>query len=149
MEILIFIFCQFIKGVIMNGDNEAITKLLDAYVEHWNNKDLDQWGKLFTSDVDYVNRGGGWWQSNVENVEGHKKLFERNMERVAMFGNYEASVEKITFLKEDIALAHARWRWPQNIQPMDNNIFQGVMTLVLIKVDNRWYIRAVQNTVSS
>jgi uncharacterized protein (TIGR02246 family) len=91
----------------MNGDKEAITKLLDAYVEHWNNKDLDQCGKLFTSDVDYANRGGGWWQSNAENVEGHKKLFGMNMERVTTFRNYEASVANITFLNEDIALVHA------------------------------------------
>jgi uncharacterized protein (TIGR02246 family) len=133
----------------MNDGKEAIIELVGSYVGHWNSRELGKWGSLFTSDVDYVNRGGGWWQSNAENVEGHKKLFQGNMERLARLGDYEATVEKIAFLKEDIALVHAKWQWPEKNKPMDSDIFQGVMTLVLIKVENTWYIRAVQNTVSS
>lgn len=46
-------------------DEEAIKQVLATYVEAWNRHDVAAWGRLFADDVDYVNRGGGWWTSNT------------------------------------------------------------------------------------
>jgi uncharacterized protein (TIGR02246 family) len=55
-------------------DEDAIKQVLATYVETWNRHDMTAWGRLFTDDVDYVNRGGGWWRSNRENVDGHTAI---------------------------------------------------------------------------
>src|ERR671913_1011128 len=57
-------------------DEAAIRKVLADYVGAWNKHDMTAWGKLFTDDVDYVNRGGGCWESNQENVEGHRLIHD-------------------------------------------------------------------------
>ncbi len=69
---------------------------------------MDAWGKLFTDDVDYVNRGGGWWKSNKENIEGHKLIHDMLAKQKQKM-TYKSDVARITFLKPDI---NATWEWP-------------------------------------
>ncbi len=83
-----------------NMDKEAIRMVLASYVETWNRHDMDAWGKLFTDDVDYVNRGGGW--------PGFKQ--------------------------------------PSGEESKDLN---GIITMVLVKRNDKWLIRVLQNTVTS
>lgn len=93
------------------ADGQTIRKLLAIYVETWNRHDMEAWGKLFTGDVDFVNRGGGWWRSNNENVQGHKAIHDM-LVRQKQTMNYKSAVARIAFLKPDIALVHASWEWP-------------------------------------
>jgi uncharacterized protein (TIGR02246 family) len=88
-------------------DEEAIKQVLATYVGTWNKHDMTAWGKLFTDDVDYVNRGGGWWKSNKENVEGHK-LIHNMLVKQKQKMTYQSNVEKITFLKPDMMLFRRR-----------------------------------------
>jgi uncharacterized protein (TIGR02246 family) len=136
------------EGRIM--DEEAIQKVLADYVEAWNKHDMTAWGKLFTDDVDYVNRGGGWWKSNKENVEGHK-LIHNILVKQKQKMTYKSNVEKITFLKPDIAIVHATWEWPGFTMPSGEEVkdFKGIITMVTVKQNGMWLIRALQNTVTS
>jgi uncharacterized protein (TIGR02246 family) len=133
-----------------NMDEAAIRKVLADYVETWNKHDMTAWGKLFTEDVDYVNRGGGWWKSNRENVEGHQ-LIHNMLVRQKQKMTYKSNVKKITFLKPDIAIVHATWEWPGFTMPSGEEVkdFKGIITMVTVKQDGRWLIRALQNTVTS
>ena len=136
------------EGRVM--DEAAIRKVLADYVEAWNKHDMNAWGQLFTDDVDYVNRGGGWWKSNEENVEGHKLIHDM-LVRQKQKMTYKSDVEKITFLKPDIAIAQAKWEWPGFTLPSGEEVtdFRGIITMVMVKQDGRWLIRALQNTVTS
>lgn len=126
-------------------DEKVFHQILDYYVNAWNNRDINLWSTLFSNDVDYVNRGGGWWKSNEENIEGHRKIFEKIQDAPR---TYRAQVEKIAMLKSGLALVHVRWYWP-GVEGSDNKeeVFNGIMTLVLIKGGNEWKIRSVHNTV--
>ena len=64
---------------------------------------------------------------------------------------YQSDVARITFLKPDIAVAMATWEWPGFTQPSGEEWkgFRGIITMVMIKQDGRWLIRALQNTVMS
>lgn len=73
------------------ADEQTIRKLLAIYVETWNRHDMEAWGKLFTDDVDFVNRGGGWWRSNNENVQGHKAIHDM-LVRQKQKMNYKSAV---------------------------------------------------------
>jgi uncharacterized protein (TIGR02246 family) len=131
-------------------DEAAIRKVLADYVGAWNQHDMTAWGKLFTDDVDYVNRGGGWWKSNEENVEGHKLIHDMLVKQKQKM-TYKSNVEKITFLKPDIAVVHATWEWPGFTMPSGEEVndFKGIVTMVTVKQNGRWLIRALQNTVTS
>ena len=130
-------------------DEEAINKVLATYVETWNQHDMTAWGALFTDNVDYVNRGGGWWQSHTENVEGHTAIHDMLAKQQQM--TYTSTVAKIAFLTPDIALVHATWEWPGFILPSGEEAkdFKGIITMVMVKQDGKWLIRALQNTVMS
>ena len=131
-------------------DEEAIGKILAIYVDSWNRHDMDAWGKLFTDDVDYVNRGGGWWKSNKENIEGHKVIHDLLVKQKQKM-TYNSHIAEIHFLKPDVALVVATWEWPGFMQPSGEEWkdFKGIITMVLLKRDDRWLIRALQNTVTS
>lgn len=100
--------------------------------------------------MDYVNRGGGWWKSNKENVEGHKLIHDMLAQQKQKM-TYKSDVARITFLKPDIALVHATWEWPGFKQPSGEEWkdFNGIITMVLVKRNDKWLIRALQNTVTS
>lgn len=131
-------------------EEEEIRKVIDDYVESWNKHDMVAWGKLFTDDVDYVNRGGGWWKSNKENVEGHKLIHDM-LVRQKQKMTYKSRVEKAIFLKPDIAIVHATWEWPGFSAPSGEEVkdFKGIITMVMVKQNGVWLIRALQNTVTS
>lgn len=128
------------------GDEEAIEKVLATYVETWNRNDMDAWGTLFTEDVDYVNRGGGWWQSNEENVEGHR-VIHRMLVRRQVKMDLQATVAKISFLEPNIALVHARTKGSGVAASGEERELKGVMTIVMVKREGKWLIRALQNTL--
>ena len=130
-------------------DEGAIKKVLATYVETWNKHDMTAWGELFTDDVDYVNRGGGWWKSNKENVEGHRLIHDMLTKQKQKM-TYQSDVAEITFLKPDVALVHATWEWPGFALPSGEEAkeFKGIITMVMVKRDGKWLIRALQNTVT-
>lgn len=135
------------------SDADTIRKIVDDYATTWNAHDMDAWGALFTDDVDYVNRAGGWWQSNTENIEGHKRIHAMLAEQ-GQPATFSLDVRKITLLKPDIALVHVESNWPGFILPHTNESstnlgISGMITLVLIKKDGKWLIRALQNTLKS
>jgi uncharacterized protein (TIGR02246 family) len=129
---------------------EYIKRVLATYVDTWNKHDMAAWGKLFTDDVDYVNRGGGWWKTNKENVEGHKLIHDVLVEQKQKM-TYKSDVAKITLLKPDIAIVHATWEWPGFTLPSGEEAtdFKGMITMVMVKQNGRWLIRALQNTVNN
>ena len=130
------------------ADEEAIRKVVATYVDTWNQNDMESWGKLFTDDVDYVNRGGGWWRSNRENVEGHKRIHDHLVKQRQVM-DYQSTVENIDFLAPGIALVHASWNWPSTRPPKGSEEFKGMITMVLVKRGGAWLIRALQNTITT
>lgn len=129
------------------GDEEVIKQVFANYVETWNEHDMNAWGKLFTEDADFVSWSGGWWKSNKENVEGHQRAHGVLKEQKQKT-TYKLTLAKIHLLKPDIALVHANWEWPGFASPLGEENRRGIITMVLVKQDGGWLIRASQNTRS-
>jgi uncharacterized protein (TIGR02246 family) len=123
-------------------DDDAIKATVAMYAETWNRNDMESWGKLFTENVDYVNRAGGWWRSNRDNVEGHLKIHEQLVKQRQVM-DYKTAVEKIAHLAPGVALVHASWEWPSSATS------KGLITMVMERRDGTWLIRALQNTVTT
>ena len=137
-------------GTGINVDRHGITATLAAYEAAWNKHDLDAWGRLFTDDVDYVNRAGGLWSGNQANIEGHRAIHAALQQQNQVM-NWSADVTRISFPAPGVALVHATWNWPGYRLPSGEkpNGFRGIMTLLMVKRDNNWLIRALHNTVAN
>ena len=129
-----------------NDDDRDIRAIVAQYAETWNRNDMHAWGTLFTDDVDYVNRAGGWWQSNADNVSAHTAMHTGMVPRNSRM-TLHASVEKIAFLAPDVALVHVRTRADGAVPQPAARASGGIMTLVLLKQGDTWRIRALQNTL--
>ena len=130
-------------------DEREIENVLAAYAEAWNGHDMNAWGELFTDDVDYVNRAGGLWSGNNTNVAGHEAI-HAELKKQNQKMTWSPAVEKISFLSPGVALVHATWKWPGFVLPSGAELrdYWGIMTLILVKRDGEWRIRALHNTVA-
>lgn len=119
------------------------------YETAWNNHDVARWAKLFTDDVDYVNRDGAMWKGNEANISGHQSIHEM-LKTHNQKMSWTALVKQIGYLSPEIALVHATWEWPHFRLPSGIELkdFRGILTLVMVKRDGRWLIRALHNTVA-
>lgn len=115
---------------------KAIEAVLAAYEAAWNQHDMKAWARLFTADVDYVNRAGGLWMGNQANVEGHEGIREA-LKKQNQQMTWAAAVEKISFLSPDIVLVHATWKWPGFTLPSGEEVkdFRGIITMVMVRHD--------------
>jgi uncharacterized protein (TIGR02246 family) len=136
------------KDTPVNTDaEEAIERLLKSYVEAWHRNDMEHWGALFTEDCDFVGWKGIWWKSRGENVAGHKVIPEFIARQMP---NYRAESARISFLAPDVALVHAVWTWPGFVPAPDcfPENRSGILTMVLVRRNDAWLIRASHNSRS-
>ena len=130
---------------------QKIKATLRTYVALWNDHDMDSWGRLFAENVDYINRNGGWWKNNEENIEGHRRI-HNTLKEMGQPNTFRLKIQKIEFLQPEVAVVQASSDWPgfkpQNPgEPIKN--LQGIMTCVFIKVEEKWLIKTLHNTLRS
>lgn len=129
----------------MSASEEArIEAMFASLAAAWRDRDIDRWGAHFTPDSDFITWRGVWWRSREENLAGHRSAPDAVLDQ---FPAYELTTEGIDLLSPTVALVHARWIWHQFI---DGDAAAedrcGLLTHVLVKIDDQWRIRALQNT---
>lgn len=125
-----------------DGDETAVRALLSQMNEAWERGDARAYGALFTEDADYVVFDGARLRGRAENAALHQQLFDTILGGTRLRGE----VESVAFVSEDVAIVHSSggvlWPWQREI----NVRASSRQTLVLVKHDGRWRIRAFQNT---
>ncbi|GGV27044.1 hypothetical protein GCM10010182_57470 [Actinomadura cremea] len=126
-------------------DETEIRRALTAQTGHWIRHEMDAWGAYFTDDCDFITHRGLWWRTRSDNVDGHKDV---PAPVVAQKRNYAQEIVSIAGLAPDVALVHTRWEWPEHRlpgakAPEDRG---GLITMVLVRLQDTWKIRAVHNT---
>ncbi|SHE68002.1 SgcJ/EcaC family oxidoreductase [Streptoalloteichus hindustanus] len=126
-------------------DERNIRRVLAAYTELWLQHRMDEWGELFTEDSDFVTHRGIWWRTRQENVVGHKDV---PASVLAQKGNYRQEVLSVQGVTPDVALVHTRWSWPDHQLPSapTGEDREGIVTLVMVRREGKWLIRAAHNT---
>lgn len=130
------------------ADEDAIRQTLATDVDIWNSVEpwtgraMEDWGNLYTDDVDYISGAGHWLKGKREIVATQQKNHDT---LVAQHATYKVSVERISFLKPDVALVHAAWEmtWASGATV---EVFKAILGIVMAKHDARWLIRAAQLT---
>jgi len=130
-------------------DIQQIETVLKDYVRYWNTNDMDSWGTLFMDDVDYINRNGGWWTNNEDNIAGHK-IIHKMLIDLEQPKTFSLEIQKIDFLKPDVAVVQALSEWP-GFKPLtpenQTKKLNGIMTCVFVKTDGKWLIKTLHNTL--
>lgn len=135
------------QNAAITHDEKEVRAVVARYAETWNANDMTAWGDLFTEDTDYVNRGGGWWRTNEENVRGHELIHEQ-LARQNQEMNLQLTVEDIAFLSSSIALVHVTSKWPGlDLPGGGDGEPQAMMTMVMVEENGTWLIRAFHNTL--
>jgi uncharacterized protein (TIGR02246 family) len=128
-----------------HADVQAIRALLARYLECWRRADIENWSDLFTEDSDFISWSGLWWRTRDQVIAGHRAVTDFIRAQQA---RYQFESCQIHPLAPTVALVHALWFWPdfkerQEAQPEDR---AGILTMVLIRTESGWRIRASQNT---
>lgn len=136
-----------VLGVILMAAVQASTAegLLALLEESWNRHDMVTYAAQFAADAFYVNAIGQEWHGHAEIERGHvamhKTIFrDSRMTRMA---------NRLQTVAEGVVIAVSDWEM-EGARPPDGWIMhyprQGIMTLVLVQRDGRWWIVAGLNT---
>jgi uncharacterized protein (TIGR02246 family) len=139
------------------NDAEGVRSAVAGFSAAWNSHDMVAFGKLFTTDADFVNVQGLWWrgrkQIQMQHAWSHGAIpidtqgFD--VADRAYYGIFHTSSLQfdsidVRFLRKDVAVAHVSWRLLGDARTANPRV--GLLTFLLTRQDGAWQIAAAQNT---
>src|SRR5687768_3590319 len=120
-------------------DEAAVRSAIEVLQSGWNSHDMTLYMSVISSNANFVNVNGWWWQGHNEIKDAHIKAHE------TAFKASKAAVvpKKIRFLKPDMAVSHAAWKVYGDVRNTAARDY--MMTLILRKENGRWLITDAQN----
>jgi uncharacterized protein (TIGR02246 family) len=133
------------RASAQSADQTEIKSIALKQGEAWTRHDAKAYAALFTEDCDVINIVGWRWKGRND-VE--RKLTEAFR---FVFRDSRLTITDVDtrFLRNDVAVAHARWSMTgAKVPPGMPEPRAGIQTLVLTKESGHWLIAAFQNTTS-
>ena len=118
-------------------DEALIRKLLSQSEERWNKHDAEALAALQAKDIDHINTSGGWSKGREEIRKLWAQLFETRFKEDIT----EVKLEKIRFLKPDVAVAIVRIF---HKRPAEDT--ESLATFVMTKDGDKWQVVSYQAT---
>jgi len=118
---------------------QAVRKLLSSFVDIWNRNDMrTSFGKLFTSDADFVVLSGTYLKGRDEIVAHHIKI------REGLYGDSHLvwNPIRVKFIRPDVAVAEVATEI--TFGQDKRNTFA---TIVLVQENSQWLITSMENTL--
>lgn len=125
----------------MTSEERALHRLVYQLESAWNAGDGDAFAGLFAEDADFIHILGGYYTGRAAIHAGHRMIFGT----IYKGSTVHYSVEKIRFLRPDVALVFLR----QHLQFAEDGVARELdarPTLVAEKLDDNWCVVALQNT---
>jgi uncharacterized protein (TIGR02246 family) len=125
----------------MTTEERALHGMVYQLEAAWNAADSAAFAALFGDDADFVHILGGYYNGREAIEAGHHMIFGTIYKGSAV----RYSVEKIRFLRPDVALVFLRQhlQFFEDRQPSE---LESRPTIVAEKVNGKWQIVALQNT---
>ncbi len=125
-------------------DEQTIRQVIAAVLQAANRHDAKAGSLLFTDDADFVNVLGMRWKGSSEIERAWKARFETGLKNAS----FKLVDLQISFLKPDVAIAHAMTEITGFVGPDGQPVapHNERSLRVLIKEDGRWLVRAFHNT---
>lgn len=142
--------------VLAADDAESVRNVVAGFVTAWNHHDMDQFGKLFALDADFVNVTGvrmkGRHEIQMHHAWSHGAIPQTTPvpgTSPANYGIFKNSTMKfnavdVRFLRNDTALAHVSWQLSGDNRTATPR--HGAFLFVLTQGRDGWQIAAAQNT---
>ena len=126
------------------ADEAAIRDVVQTRQQQaWNQHDAKAYAALFAEEGDVVNVVGWWWK-------GRKEIENKLTDAFAfVFRESTLTITQVDtrFLMPEVAVAHTRWTMTgAKTPPTIPEPREGIQTIVLHKVGEKWMIAAFQNT---
>ena len=122
-------------------ETTAIKQLVKNYEDAWNRHDAKGLAANYDSSATWVNWFGAYYIGKKD-IEEHYFATHNTYFKPSHY--YTRSVEDITFLKPDVAIAHVRTGLSDDAR-YPGQVFEFRRMIVLTKHDSTWLIIAGQN----
>jgi uncharacterized protein (TIGR02246 family) len=125
----------------MTNEERALHGMVYQLEAAWNAADGAAFAAHFNDDADFVHILGGYYTGRAAIEAGHRMIFGT----IYKGSTVRYSVEKIRFLRPDVALIFLR----QHLQLFEDDQpreLEARPTIVAVNVDGKWHIAAMQNT---
>jgi uncharacterized protein (TIGR02246 family) len=130
------------QSALSAKDKQEIDASMDAMGTDLYRLDFAAFGSLLTEDCDWINIVGMHWSGKAQVVKGHTAVFSTRYKGVLM----QQLERSITLIAPGTALViNKQSMGPDKSaegKPIDN---VSLMTVVMVKQDGRWLIRAGEN----
>lgn len=122
---------------------QGISKVLADFLEAWNKHDAKAFALVFAEDADFTNVAGISAHGRAEVEKFHAPRFATTFKDT----HQTITETKMRFIKPDVALVDARWEMTgaKNPQGQDIGLRKGLLTFVMTKEGNSWFITVMHN----
>ncbi len=142
--ILLFLFATGANAQ-SKADEEAVSKLPQAFCEAWAKHDGHELARIMAEDVDFVTVATTYLHGRADFEKFHTRLLSGRFKEA----NLTSLQTTARFLRPDIAVVH--WSWKiESDRNMDGTVRQqprfGMMTMVAERRNGTWQVVVAQNT---
>ncbi|MDX2151754.1 MAG: SgcJ/EcaC family oxidoreductase [Bryobacteraceae bacterium] len=117
-------------------DEQAVRRLIAAYVEAREQRDAQRLSALLTPDADQLVSSGEWRKGREELVKGMLASSQRNA------GQRTIEIETVRFIAPGVALADGRYQIAAEPGGQARHMWTAFL---LTRRDNTWRIAAIRN----
>ena len=122
---------------------EGIRKVVDAFVDAWNQHDVHAFAAAFAEDADFTNVRGVGAHGRAAVEEFHAPVFAT----VFKSSHQTAKNIQIRFLAPDLASVDVRWEMTGAVGPdgVPIPVRQGLLNWIVTRREGRWLILIMHN----
>ncbi|MEO5684345.1 MAG: SgcJ/EcaC family oxidoreductase [Chitinophagaceae bacterium] len=122
-------------------EKQAIDALVKNYEDAWNRHDSKALADIYDTNATWVNWFGAYYIGKKD-IQNHYDTVHTTYFKITQY--FTRSIEDITFVKPDVAIAHVRTGLTGDTG-YPGQTFEFRRTIVLTKHKNSWLIFAGQN----
>jgi uncharacterized protein (TIGR02246 family) len=115
--------------------NQAVTQLIDSYVQAREARDTARLSSILTTDIDQLTSSGNWRHGREASMQGMLRSSANNP------GKRSIQVENIRILGKESAIADTRYE----IENADGSVRKMWSTFIVQLEDEKWKIAAIRN----
>jgi uncharacterized protein (TIGR02246 family) len=115
--------------------NQAVTQLIDSYVQAREARDTARLSSILTTDIDQLTSSGNWRHGKEASMQGMLRSSANNP------GKRSIQVENIRILGKESAIADTRYE----IENADGSVRKMWSTFIVQLEDEKWKIAAIRN----
>ena len=127
----------------MPHDENAVRELIDTFIEGWNSADADKLAGVFTQEADFVAITGLHARGREVIAQGHEEILATIYHGTTL----EGAVERIDWIRPDVALVNAKFYLRKNGQSFFDGVEHTSGGMVAVKDNGKWQLATFRNMV--